>query len=318
MTKILLTALVLAAACGDDGNKAIDAAPKPIDAPPIDIDARDIDAPGARRGPETLDLTGGANGLLWDNATSTLFLTDNNSDELLKFTDTGNVEIVGALPPGSAGISLGDMVKRADGSILVANFGFGTQGTVFKLIPGQAATSLTGLDPVRRRIGMSQDGNAQLYVAYFINAGMMMQAGGVSSIALAGDVATETEIAGTTTNAGFRKLVGLVATNDAVFVTDQTQKKIFKIAIPGNAVTEVAPVPSADMLAIMPNGDLLTGGGNSIHRVTQAGTVTELFAGEFEQVRGIAFDPTAKRIFVIDHSATVGTPDKLQIRPLDN
>ncbi|MEQ1932742.1 MAG: hypothetical protein ABL962_02520, partial [Fimbriimonadaceae bacterium] len=92
---------------------------------------------------------------------------------------------------------------------------------------------------------------------------------------------------------------------------------IYKIAVPGFAVTTVATTLSADLLAMMPNGDLLTGGAAAIYRVTQAGVITTAFTG-FEQVRGIAYDPTLKRLFIIDHSATVGTPDKLHIRPLDN
>jgi hypothetical protein len=36
------------------------------------------------------------------------------------------------------------------------------------------------------------------------------------------------------------------------------------------------------------------------------------------QVRGMACETKNKRRFIIDHSATPGTPDKLQIRPLDN
>jgi hypothetical protein len=59
-----------------------------------------------------------------------------------------------------------------------------------------------------------------------------------------------------------------------------------------------------------------------------AGVVTELralaqlqvgptvFSG-FEQVRGLAYDPALKRLFIVEHSLTAGTPDKLHIRPLD-
>jgi hypothetical protein len=157
---------------------------------------------------------------------------------------------------------------------------------------------------------------AEATAAYFVGGGMMNQTGGVATVALTGAAATETEIAGASTGATFKKLVGLVATTSAVFVSDQTDKKIYKIAVPGFAVTTVATVASADLLAIMPNGDLLTGGGTDIQRVTQAGGVTTIMTG-FEQVRGLAYDPALRRLFIIDHSATVGTPDKLHVRPLD-
>ena len=35
----------------------------------------------------------------------------------------------------------------------------------------------------------------------------------------------------------------------------------------------------------------------------------------FEQVRGLAYDPAGRRLFVINHSKTVGVPDKLHILP---
>jgi hypothetical protein len=50
-----------------------------------------------------------------------------------------------------------------------------------------------------------------------------------------------------------------------------------------------------------------------IPRITQAGQVTTLPGGGFEQVRGLAYDAAGKRLFVVDHSLTVGVPDKLRI-----
>jgi hypothetical protein len=64
------------------------------------------------------------------------------------------------------------------------------------------------------------------------------------------------------------------------------------------------------------NGDLMTGG-TGVHRITLAGVVTTPFTG-FESVRGIAYDPMLKRLFIIEHSATVGVKDKLHVRPLDD
>ena len=104
-----------------------------------------------------------------------------------------------------------------------------------------------------------------------------------------------------------------------MFVSDQTASKIFKIDLTAsNAVTELATVPTADLLFMLPNGDLLTGGGSAISRVTQTGTVSALTlvgSPTFEQVRGVAFDATHNLLFVVDHSATVGVNDKLHIIP---
>lgn len=307
--RILLFTIMLAA-CGDDGGNA------PIDARLVHDGALDAapDAPADPRGPATFELAGGANGLAWDDATATLYLTNNNTDALVKFTDAGKLQQVGTFPPATAGISLGDIVRRADGTTLVPSFGFGTQGTIFAMGTDNASKALTGLDPARRRIGFAQDSTGALYDTYFVGGGGGMPNGGVAAVTIAGDVATETEIASSA--AGLKKLVGIVATPSALFVADQTQNKIFKLAVPGFAVTPLADVPSADLLSIMPNGDLLTGG-TGIHRITQAGVVTTILPG-FEQVRGLAYDPTLRRLFVIEHSATVGVPDKLHVRPLDN
>jgi hypothetical protein len=302
---IPLATAVLAAACsscGDNRGPAPDAAPQE----------------DPRRGPTTVTLTGSANALTWDAATSTLLLTDNTSNSLIAWSDADGARTISPFPPQSAGSSLGALVKLADGTVLAANFGFGTQGSILSIDAARRAGTLGGLDPARRRIGLSLDAHGALYTCYFTGGGGMSQTGGVAKVEIDGATssATEIEIAGSTTGAGFKKVVGLVATPAAVFVSDQTQKKIFKISVPGYAVTPLATVPNADLLALLPDGDLLTGGGPEILRVTQTGEVSTLFSG-FEQVRGLAYDPTLKRLFFIEHSLTVGTPDKLQIRPLD-
>ena len=305
--------LALVTACGGSTSTGVDApVPPAVDAPATDAPA--IDAPDPR-GPATITLAGGANGLLWDAAASTLYLTNNDANALIRFTDAGGLQTVGTFPATTAGISLGDLVKRADGTILTPSFGFGTQGTLFAIAAGGTSTALTGVVPARRRIGLAQDSGGQLYAAYFVGGGGSMPTGGVATVSITGTTATEQEIAGASTTAGLKKLVGLVATPTALFVADQTDKEIHRIAVPGYAVTLVATVPSADLLTILPNGDLLTGG-TGVHRVTQAGAVSTIFEG-FEQVRGLAYDAALRRLFIIEHSATVGVPDKLHVRPLD-
>lgn len=205
-------------------------------------------------------------------------------------------------------------MKRPDGTILTASFGFGTQGTLFAMAGDGTSRALTGLDPARRRVGLAQGPDGALYVGYFVG-GKAAQAGGVAAVTVTGGAAVETEIAGGSTSAGFKKVVGVAAAPGAVFVADQAAKAIYRIAVPGFAVSKVAEVPSADLLVMLPGGDLLTGG-TGVHRVTQAGAVSTIFTG-FEQVRGLAYDPALRRLFIIEHSATVGVPDKLHVRPLD-
>jgi hypothetical protein len=301
--RFLLVAIALGA-CGSTPAQPV-AARAPADTHHADP------APAPAPADIVVPLAGGANALLWEAASSTLYLTDNNADALVRWTDAGGLETVGALPPDSAGISLGAIVKREDGTMLVASFGFGTRGTVFAMAADHTSSALTGLDGKRRRVGLAQDEHGALYSAYFVGGGGKVPVGGIATLTIAGNAATETEIAGP-----FKKLVGLVATPTALFVSDQTQKVIFKIALPGFAVSQLASLPAVDLLATMPDGDLLTGGGPTISRITQRGTVTTLPGAGFAQVRGLAYDAAGKRLFVIDHSTTVGVPDKLHIVPL--
>ena len=276
-------------------------APAPAPAPAIDKD---------------IELAGGANALWWDAASSTLYLTDNNADALLAWTDAGGLAPVATLPPSAAGISLGSIVRRPDGATLVTSFGFGKEGTVFHVGADKTAGALTGLDPVRRRVGLAQDANGALYTGYFVGGRGETPIGGVATLSVSGRAAIETEIAGASTKAGLQKVVGLVATPTALYVADQGQKTIFQIAVPGFAVSRLATVGKADLLIQLPHGDLLTGGGPDISRITLAGAVTPVAipGAGFDQVRGLAFDAAGKRLFIIDHSATPGRPDRLHIR----
>jgi hypothetical protein len=244
---------------------------------PVSPATAPAEAPRAPQPPAdaSITLSGGANALWWDAASSTLYLTDSNDSSLVTWTDAGGLQPSDALPAGSAGVSLGGIVRRADGTLLVASFGFGTQGGMFAVAKG-AATALTGLDPTRRRVGLAQDAAGALYSVYFVGMRGKAATGGVAALTIAGSEATETDIA-----SGFHKAVGVAATPAAVFVSDQTDKAIFKIAVPGYAVSKLASVPAVDLLAILPGGDLLTGGGPTISRITQSGQVTTL-PGSFE------------------------------------
>lgn len=262
--------------------------------------------PAKAPGDVTVALSGGANALWWDAGSATLYLTDSNTSALLTWTDADGIREASSLPADPAGVSLGGLVRRSDGTLLIASFGFGTHGGLLA-VAGDTASALTGLDPARRRVGLAQDADGALYSAYFVGGRGKEPAGGVATLTIAGTIATETEIA-----SGFHKAVGLVATQTALFVSDQTDRTIYKIAIPGYAVSRVASVATVDLLAILPGGDLLTGGGPTISRITQTGEVSTLLAG-FEQVRGLAYDEAGRRLFIIDHSLTVGLPDKLRV-----
>ncbi|HEY4239506.1 MAG TPA: hypothetical protein VGM88_06805 [Kofleriaceae bacterium] len=309
-----LFALLALAACGDDASKHVDAprADAAHDtAPPVDATP---DAPAD----QVVTLAGGANALLWDASTSTLFLTNDTAGTLQTWTAAAGVVDYATFPAESAGLSLGGIVKQANGTILVANFGFGSQGTLFAVgtDANHTVTPWTGLDSTRKRIGIAQQGTA-LYTSYFTGT-TANAVGGVASVTVAGTVGTETEIAGVSTATTFGKIVGLVADADALYASDQTGGKIFKVALPGGTVTTLATITKPtkpDLIMELPNGDLLMGGGSTITRITKAGVVSTLANTGFDTVRGVAYDPAGHRLFVIDHSSQAGSPDKLHIQP---
>lgn len=280
---------------------------KPVPAPPVQ--------PARPAASQVVPLAGGANALWWDAASATLYLTDSNAASLVAWTDKGGLARVATVPAGTAGVSLGGLVRRADGSTVVANFGFGKQGGLFVIAPDKTVTALSGLDPQRRRVGLAESGGT-IYSAYFVGDRDKKPTGGVATVAITGPAAVETELAGESTSAGFGKIVGVAASATTVYVSDQSQKAIFAINVADHAVRKLADVPGADLLVLLPDGDLLTGSGATISRITPAGQVSPLATTTFEQVRGLAYDAAGKRLFVIEHSLTPGSPDKLHIVPL--
>nr|HEX4317060.1 hypothetical protein [Kofleriaceae bacterium] len=314
---------LVALGCGGDNNNNKADAAKGLDAKPIDgAGGQDGSGSGSSAPVNvSMNLTGGANGLWWDAATNTLFLTDSEADTLVKYTDAGGLAVVATLPPDANGISLGNVLEDGDGNVLTPDFGFGSSGTIFEVAAGAGSgTALTGLDPLRRRIGLAVDPNGQLYSSYF-EGGKNSAIGGVAKLTIGGGSATEVELAGSNNAAGFKKIVGVAATADHVYVSDQSGSAVFAVdPTTGDVTTLASGLATADLLFMMPNGDLLTGGSAAITRITQAGVVSTVDFGSagsgFSDIRGIAYDPANKRIFFVDHSSVAGTPDVLHILPL--
>ena len=68
-----------------------------------DEDPTQVSTVPAGSGPGTSVPTGsGAATLSWDAPTSTLYLTNSDTDSVVKWTDAGGLSVVGALPPASA------------------------------------------------------------------------------------------------------------------------------------------------------------------------------------------------------------------------
>lgn len=265
------------------------------------------------------ELAGPANGVFWDNTAKILYFTDSNAGKLMTFTDAGGVQVAGDLPADALGINPGGIAVVGT-NFITPNFHSGDSAAnqLFIVDPTGAKTKeTTGLPTANHRIGIAVQGGV-LYDTFF-TGNTQTAAGFIGKLTVDVDtgVASETPIT-FATDPMFKKLVGMVATADALFVSDQSNKTIVKVTVTGTAgvATPVGTVTDADLISMMPNGDLIVGG-SGVHRLTQAGVETQLFSGEtFHNVRGTAYDPTGKRLFIVNAATTAGDKDFLEVRAL--
>ena len=289
----LVVVAVLATACNNS------TPPTPSPPAPAHVAAA---GSGAR---QDIDVPGDANGLYWDAGDHTLYFTDATHDSLAAWTDAKGFAEVAQLPQAPK-IELGGLTRLADGTFIITSFGFGTDGTVFAVSPSHQATSIPNLDNARRRIGVARAPDGAIYVAYFVVDGHQ-HTGGVAKL----DVATgETDVV----TKGLSKAVGVAATATGIYVSDQETNTIYTVQA-GDVKPFATGLPSADLLAVLPDGSLVTGGkAGTVTRIAPDGMKTTIASG-FEQVRGIAYDPAGKRLFVVEHSKATSS-HKLHILPL--
>lgn len=273
--RVWLLVLVVAACSGSDA--ATEHVPTPQ--PPHD--------PGA------IVLEGDASGAWWDATAKALLVTDSTHATLERWTARGGFQQAAALPDPRA--ELGGLVVLRDGRTLVTSFGFGSDGAVFVIDADRKVTKVPNLARERRRIGIALAPDGAVYVTYFVAQGGK-HSGGVARIDLAGG---ETDIA-----SDLDKPVGIAANAKTIYVADQERGEIigYPLADAAHPVVVARDLPSADLLTLLPNGDLVTGGKRgAVYRVTPGGAVTTIASG-FEQVRGTAYDADAHKLYVVDHS----------------
>jgi hypothetical protein len=232
-----------------------------------------------------------ANGAYWDATEHALYLTEGNA--LVRWTDAGGFVDVAQL--GSAGVELGGLVRLPDGSFAITSFGFGSDGGVFVVDPSHAVRAVANLDPIRRRIGIARAPDGAIYDTYFVVNGHDHH-GGVAALDLGSG--GETEMVGS----GLAKPVGIAATASELIVSDQDGNALESIARGSNALSPIATnLPSVDLLTVLPDGSLVTGGrAGAITEVMRGGTQRSIARG-FDQVRGTAYDAAGKRLFVVEH-----------------
>jgi hypothetical protein len=275
-------------------------------------------------GAKSMALAGGANDLLWNATTSTLYFTDENTNDLMKFTDANGIQVVGTFPT-ITGPNAGGLVQKADGTILTVQFGAGTNGRLDEMSSAGVGASYTGLDATIKWLDLEAGPDGTIYAIGF-KGNSAAPIGRVFTLALDSGAHTlvATELLGpdTTNMEQLKKDVGAVVTADAIYLSDQTLMQIIKYTLPGLVASTVttAALPSADFLYQMPNGDLLTGGSTGkITRVKLADgsqSMVDTTGVTLTTVHGLAYDPAKHRLFAVDHPTTGS--DTLNIIPLAN
>ncbi len=250
-------------------------------------------APTGSASGTAIELPGDCNGIIWD--AGALYLADDTHDQLAKWTDKGGFEVFSALPAAKPA-GLGGLARLSDGSFVTPAFGGGTDGAVFATSAKGESKALEHIDATRRRIGVASDGAGGWYEAYFTVSDDHKHHGGVAHVGADG---VEKEIVG----APLAKPVGLAANATTLYISDQELATVYAMALPAGELKPIATdQKDVDLLTLLPSGELVTGGKDgSVIEITPAGVVTTIAQG-FAHVRGTAYDPAGKRLFVIDHA----------------
>jgi hypothetical protein len=99
-------------------------------------------------------------------------------------------------------------------------------------------------------------------------------------------------------------------------VSDDELHAIYAIPIAGGEPVELVHVARADLMTVLPDGSLVTSTQRgTLSRVTASGVETQL-AGGFEHLRGMAYDPIDKRLFVNESSMSTSR-HRLYVLSLD-
>lgn len=263
--------------------------------------------------------------LYWNAEADTLYIADNENNQLWTWTDAAGLKKLATTPDplgaqAAHATLVGQVVRLKDGTLVVMRFGKpggGYGGIAFVNPVSGAAGVVPNTDPNRKRIGLAATADGRLFGSYFRGAAGGGQEGAVTRIDLE---AGESDFA-----PGFKKIVGVLADGDTLFVSDQMADAIYALPLGGASVEPgkyrlLARLPRPDQLALGPDGSLFTGQfqaapGSSaslaVRQVLRDGTV-EVFAQDPDVTRpsGLAYDAKRRRLFV----ANGGNPAQCSVR----
>jgi len=254
--------------------------------------------------------------LWWDEATSTLYIADNQNNQVWTWTDSAGLakyETTESTPGEiDAGATLvGQLVRQSDGTVVVARFGSprGAYAAIAYVTSEGAAGLVPEVDPARHHLGLGLAPGDKLFGSYFAGTPGGAMAGVVTRV----DLQTgETDYA-----TGFAKIVGVLVANGQIYVSDQGNSSIYvlpmDLRVPdAGSYTVFATFPVPDQICAGPGGIIFSGQFQaapnstdpiSVRRIDADGTVT-LFRSDpvVGKPSGCAYDSVHRRLFVADGS----------------
>lgn len=273
------------------------------------------------RGPTSISVVAKLNGLYWDKSDSKLYLTDDATNSIRVWDEDKSFPNYANLPTAPAsGATLGQLTKGPNGTLYTTRFGFGTDGTIVAAPKTGSSYNLTGLDPLRRRIGITPAPDGTLLDGWFIKGGT----GSISQLTLSGaNAATETTLI-----SGLGKPVGLAAVGDTLYVSDQNSGNVLSFSLSkvrakpatisdGKVLATFTTLDGIDLMTAASDGSLYFGGsGGRLFQITPKGE-TRVLASGWPKIIGVAYDEVNRRVFAAVASAGDTAPASIRIVPID-
>lgn len=227
-----------------------------------------------------------------------LYLSDSTGQRVMTWELTG-LRTHFELPASSeAQDGLGQVVLRGDGALFLPRYGRGRDGAILMISRGHCVP-LLGLDPARKRIGLTIAPDGAMYSAFYLDC-HAPASGAVAWLTPEGEEVVLVS--------GLGKPVGVVASRDVLLVSDQARGQILRVPRRRPESASVwASVPQPDALCLAADGTLLVASrSGAVYRVGPQGGAAEVVVAGLQEPRGVAYDAATRRLFVADRGKKSG------------
>jgi hypothetical protein len=230
-------------------------------------------------------------GLLFNAERGVLYIADTERQRIVAFDGT-DFRTHAELPPvKAANGGLGQLASDRDDRLFVSRYGFGGAGGIFAI--GAAACSpLVGLDPKRKRVGLTVAPDGVMFSSFFLDC----HASNTGAVACFTQEGEESVIL-----SELAKPVALLADRDSILVSDQTRDRIAKVSRDSpHAMEMFAEVPQPDALCAGPEGRMFAASKTGAVYQISPGQAPRAVARDLRQPRGLAYDPRGGWLFIAD------------------